>query len=70
MDLRGFLDAAYALFIEEWQRIGVPLLEALEKMPGMKQGATKSDTPTQTVSNDRALAQLQSIMQQAGGMPG
>ena len=61
MNLRRFLNVAYAILVEEYQRIGVPLLEAVEKLGNI--GA--DEKPQQVVSksqNDQALAELQARM--------
>jgi hypothetical protein len=69
MKLRNFLDAAYALLVEEYQRIGVNLIEAVERVNeslGLTDDAqagqlSPSDSEI-TAQNERALKDLQKLM--------
>lgn len=64
MKLRAFLDAAYALFVREFQRIGKTVFEAvdmtnesfgIERAPEQVQAAIEAE-------NESSLQQLQAMM--------
>ena len=62
MTLRQFLDAAYALLVEEAQRLGIDLISALEthsKWAAQTLLETVNDT---AIQNQRALAELEKLM--------
>ena len=68
MSLRRFLDCAYAMLVEEYQRIGSDLLTAIEKV-NESIGLTVETTATAPVErvptardNERALAELGKMM--------
>jgi hypothetical protein len=72
MTLRRFLDVAYALLVEEYQRLGLPLLTALEKVEGLRARTVReSETPEDRSEsatarqNEESLQQLNRMM--AGG---
>ena len=75
MSLRRFLDCAYAILVEEYQRLGIDLLTAVEKLGDFAKGTRKTDgaTPSQepveptersiVQQNQSAMAELQKMMQ-------
>lgn len=73
LTLRGFLDAAYALLIEEYGRMGVGLTDALEQTAMWRAGADGNEPqseprepPQEKVAADNAAALLQLKAQMAG----
>jgi hypothetical protein len=67
MTLRRFLDAAFALMVEEYQRLGSPLIETLEQLGEYR--ARSSEAPSvekveQDIArrNEESLRQLQQLM--------
>ena len=43
LTLRRFLDCAYAILVEEYQRLGIDLLTAVDKLGDFAVGRRKSD---------------------------
>ena len=67
MDLRQFLNAAYALLVEEYQRLGMDLLTAIEKVAEsigltIPEPAVATEKIPTAADNDRALAELKKMM--------
>lgn len=67
MTLRQFLDAAYALLVEEYQRLGVGFIDAIDKTAkwraGDGQGPPAPPSPEEVArQNDAALTQFQTLM--------
>lgn len=67
MTLRQFLDAAYALLVEEYQRLGIGLMDAIDKTVQWRAGGDQEPPPPPSseevaLQNDAALAQLQTLM--------
>lgn len=62
MKLRHFLDAAFAIFVEEYQRIGgMGILEALEHMAEWGQGDGTKPAPTAGGKTTDQLAALRKM---------
>ena len=72
MNLRRFLNVAYVILIEEYQRLGVDLMTALEKLSewGEDPNPDKQVPVAVTAAqNDQAAAQLQAMMSGVRGKP-
>jgi len=71
MTLRRFIDVAFAILVEEYQRLGTDLLNAIDKVGllGMPD-SEDSVAPTPTaVDNARAMEQLMGMMGGVKGAP-
>ena len=62
LNLRGFIDVGFAVLVQEYQRLGVDLLTAIEKVT-----ALGGDSPEEAVP-DRVAVQNQQSMEQLMGM--
>ena len=62
MKLRDFLDAAYVLLVEEWQKAGLDLLSAAEKMHAWAAGDGTPGPEEPPPPTADSLAQLNSMM--------
>ena len=67
MTLRTFLNAAYAVLVAEYQRIGKDILTAVEEVNQSIGLTPVTDGPTvpsgpSAADNDRALAELNKLM--------
>jgi hypothetical protein len=74
LSLRRFLDVAYAILVEEYQRLGIDLLTAIEKLGDFAAGTRETDgqSPTQEAvepserdvvrQNQLAMAELTKLM--------
>ena len=67
MNLRGFLNAVYTLFIEASMALGKDVFTALEEMGALRQPATANGTPAlpvkdEVAQNDASLAQLMGMI--------
>jgi hypothetical protein len=72
--LRRFLDIAYAILVEEYQRLGIDLMTTIEKLSDFAVGSRKTDgeSRVQEVTepseqnvvkqNQQAMAELQKMM--------
>lgn len=69
MTLRRFLDVAYYLLIEEYQRIGSNIFEAIEKADRTLSGEAPSESLPAPSQNDSAIAALQTQMAGLRGAP-
>lgn len=67
MTLRQFLDAGYALLVEEYQRLGTPLMEALEKLQDMSAHTKK---PGEVVAESAVISQNEASLRQLQQMMG
>lgn len=71
MSLRRFLNVAFTIIVEEYQRIGVDLLSALERVEEWSEGAVESvGTSPTTVPSVVTAAHNQSSMTALQGMLG
>lgn len=79
MKLGHFLDAAYALLVQEYQRLGTDLTTALKQLSEWQAGGPKEEVTEEVVQRERpssevitaqqnaqALAELQSMMAGVG----
>jgi hypothetical protein len=64
MTLRRFIDAAYAILVGEYQRLGMDLLTAIEKV-----GELGGETPVDKVGSENARA-MEQLMGMMGGVKG
>ena len=62
MTLRQFLDAAYALLVEEAQRLGIDLISALETHSKWAARSLLEAVNDTSIQNQRALAELEKMM--------
>lgn len=64
MKLRNFLDAAYALLVEEYLRIGVNLMEAIDKTLEYRSGKEPEVAleKSEGAQNEASLARLNALM--------
>ena len=67
MTLRSFLSAAYAVLVDEYQRIGKDILTAVEDVNrsiGLLPAVEGEPLPAgpSAADNDRALAELENLM--------
>ena len=67
MSLRRFLNVAYAILVEEYQRLGIDLISALEKVSELGE-SKETRTVTRPVpravaaSNEQSMNMLQSML--------
>ena len=69
MTLRRFIDVAYAILVEEYQRLGVDLLSALEKVAALGQSDSEPGVEVQAERNAESMQQLMSMMAGVKGAP-
>jgi len=62
MTLRQFLDAAYALLVEEAQRLGIDLISALETHSKWAARSLLEAVNDTSIQNQRALVELEKMM--------
>jgi hypothetical protein len=68
MSLRRFLNVAFAILVEEYQRMGVDLISALEKVAEWSEGAvakpvSAASPPAQSPSqNQQSMAMLEGML--------
>ena len=67
MTLRRFVDVAFAILVEEYQRLGVDLLSAIDKV-GALGGGTVEPEP-EKIDNKQAVNQLMAMMGGVKGAP-
>ncbi len=70
LTLRRFIDVAFAILVEEYQRLGVDLLSALEKVGalGSSPEDAKPDVPS-PVDNARSMDALMGMLGGVKGAP-
>lgn len=67
MSLRRFLNVAYAILVEEYQRMGIDLISALEKVADLGSEKTPAEQARPTpravaASNEQSMAMLKGLM--------
>ena len=67
MTLRRFIDVAYAILVEEYQRLGVDLLSTLEKVAAL--GQSEPEVEAQAEKNAESMQTLMSMMAGVKGAP-
>lgn len=68
MNLKQFLDAAYVILVDEYQRIGIDLLSAIEKVAQWTAGASE-DSPPPSHQNEQAMTLLKGRLSGVSGAP-
>ena len=66
MTLRRFIDVAFAILVEEYQRLGVDLLSAIDKV-GALGGGTEPEP--EKIDNKQSINQLLAMMGGVKGAP-
>lgn len=66
MTLRRFIDVGFAILVEEYQRLGVDLLSAIEKVGAL--GGDPVDAAPK-IDNKQSLDQLMAMMGGVKGAP-
>ena len=72
LTLRQFIDAAAAVIVDEYRRLGIDLLTALEKVAVLGTDGTSADGETampDRVDNENAMQQLMARMGGVKGSP-
>lgn len=76
MNLRRFIDVAYAILVEEYQRLGSDLLSALEKVSALGRDpdaavAERAEAPPEVVAakNAQSMDALMGMMAGVKGAP-
>lgn len=69
--LRGFIDAAASLLVDEYRRLGIDLLSALAKVGllGMSDAPTAAAAVPDVVDNQQSMTQLMGMMGGVKGAP-
>lgn len=68
MTLRRFIDVAFAVLVEEYQRLGVDLLSAIDKVSAL--GSDGVDVPEpEWIDNKQSVDQLMAMMGGVKGAP-
>lgn len=68
MTLRRFVDVAFAILVEEYQRLGVDLLSAIEKVSALGGGEVVEPEPAK-IDNKQSINQLMAMMGGVKGAP-
>jgi hypothetical protein len=68
MTLRRFIDVAFAILVEEYQRLGVDLLSAIEKVTALG-GEGEPEPEKVAVDNTRSMDALMTMMAGVKGAP-
>ena len=68
MTLRRFVDVAFAILVEEYQRLGVDLLSAIDKV-GALGGGEASEPEPEKIDNAQSVQQLMMMMGGVKGAP-
>jgi hypothetical protein len=70
MSLRGFIDVAFAILVEEYQRLGTDLLTAIEKVGALGGSDPDEAKPRESpVDNARAMEQMMGMLGGVKGAP-
>lgn len=67
MTLRRFIDVAFAILVEEYQRLGVDLLTAIDKVGALGGGPAEPEPPA--VDNQQSMQQLMGMLAGVKGAP-
>ena len=68
MTLRRFVDVAFAILVAEYQRLGVDLLSAIEKVSALG-GDAEPERDEVAVQNQRSMEQLMGMLGGVKGAP-
>lgn len=66
MTLRRFVDVAFAILVEEYQRLGVDLLSAIDKVSALGSGA---EPEAERIDNKQSINQIMAMMGGVKGAP-
>lgn len=67
MTLRRFIDVAFAILVEEYQRLGVDLLSAIDKVAAL--GGNTEEAEPERIDNKQSIDQLMAMMGGVKGAP-
>ena len=67
MTLRRFVDVAFAILVEEYQRLGVDLLSAIDKVSAL--GGGGSEPEPERIDNAASVSQLMGMLGGVKGAP-
>ena len=67
MTLRRFIDVAFAILVEEYQRLGTDLLSAIDKVGALGGAEPEEAKPATAVDNAKSM---QALMGMLGGVKG
>jgi hypothetical protein len=67
MTLRRFIDVGFAILVEEYQRLGVDLLSAIEKVGALGGGEVESEPAR--IDNAQSVSQLMAMLGGVKGAP-
>ena len=69
MTLRRFINVAFAILVEEYQRLGIDLLSAIEKVGELGGETTESKPENVAVKNEQSMTQLMAMLGGVKGAP-
>jgi hypothetical protein len=73
MTLRRFIDAGYTILVEEYQRLGIDLVSALEKVSDLgltqREVQERAAPPPDRVDNDQSMKMLTGMLAGVKGAP-
>ena len=69
LTLRGFIDVGFAILVDEYTRLGVNLLEAIEKLNRFGQPESQPEPEVQAERNAESMQALMSMMAGVKGAP-
>ena len=69
MSLRRFIDVAYAILVEEYQRLGVDLLSALDKVAALGSSDEPEAVAPTPVDNAKSMEALMGMLGGVKGAP-
>jgi hypothetical protein len=74
MTLRRFVDVAFAILVEEYQRLGVDLLTAIDRVnalggPDIREDGTPAPDPVRAVDNRQSMSVLMGQLSGVKGAP-
>ena len=68
LNLRRFIDVAFAILVEEYQRLGVDLLSAIEKVSALG-GEPEPEVDEVAVQNQQSMETLMAMLGGVKGAP-
>lgn len=70
MTLRRFIDVAFAILVAEYQRLGIDLLSAIEKVGALGNPTDAEPEPDQVAEqNQQSMQQLMGMLSGVKGAP-
>lgn len=67
MTLRRFIDVAFAILVEEYQRLGVDLLSAIDRVSALGVGMVEPEP--ERIDNKQSISQIMAMMGGVKGAP-